>query len=58
MSDRDPVTEEAIKEVAEILAKGYLRLVMKPSEPTTGSAPPSRTTAAEERHASSAQRKK
>jgi|ERR1035441_1906528 hypothetical protein len=57
MSDRDPVTEQAIKEVAEILAKGYLRLLMKPSEAATGSAAPSDTTAVEEKHALPAKRK-
>lgn len=57
MSDRDPITEQAIKDVAEILAKGYLRLLMKPPEASTGSAAPSATTAVEEKHASSAKRK-
>ena len=36
MSDHDPVTEQAIKDIAEILAKGYLRLVMKPPEASPG----------------------
>jgi hypothetical protein len=43
MSKFDPTTEQAIKEIAEILAKGYLRLLEKSREPTTGSAAPSAT---------------
>lgn len=35
----DPTAEEAIKEVAEILAKGYLNLLAKRREDSTGTAP-------------------
>ncbi len=57
MSDLDSDTEQAIKEVAEILAKGYLRLLEKPREATTGSAAPSTTVGVGRKPALSAQRK-
>ena len=38
MKDRDSTTEEAIREVAEILAKGYLRLMTKQREDPSGTA--------------------
>ena len=36
MKDHDPITEEAIKEVAEILAKGYLKLLAKQRQEPAG----------------------
>ena len=36
MKDHDSITERAIKEAAEILAKGYMRLMMKQSEGPRG----------------------
>ena len=38
MKERDSITEEAIKEVAEILAKGYVKLMMKRREDPSGAA--------------------
>lgn len=38
MKDRDSITEEAIKEVAEILARGYVRLMMSQPEDPSGAA--------------------
>lgn len=38
MKERDSITEEAIKEVAEILAKGYVRLMMRQREDPIGAA--------------------
>ena len=38
MKERDSITEEAIKEVAEILAKGYVKLMMRRREDQSGAA--------------------
>jgi hypothetical protein len=57
MNEFDPTTEQAIKEIAEILAKGYLRLLEKSREPTTGSASPLATAEVEKKRAPPAKQK-
>ena len=57
MSDPDPTTEQAIKEVAEVLAKAYLRLLEKPPETTAEPAGPSNTAVADKKRAAPSTRK-
>jgi hypothetical protein len=57
MSGYDPTTEQAIKEIAEILVKGYLRLLMKPAEAVAEPAASACTAGVEKKRATSAKRK-